>query len=114
MINLFLRKRTPPSSISEIILLMSYVMCSSHANTYGSSSLWTYVYNMTSKIKAIMSLSNPVFHVFKSYVMLFGIHENLCISACLVLRKICIYMSPIHPVSGLTKVIKFMQTHDKS
>lgn len=69
MINLFLIKHTPPTSISEIILIMSYFMCSSHAYAYGSSSLWTYVYDLTSKLEAIMSLSNPVFHVFKRYVM---------------------------------------------
>lgn len=93
MINLFLLKHTPSTSISEIILLMSYVICSSHANVYRLSSLWTYVFDLTSKLEVIMSLSIPVFHVFNPYVVLFVIHENLCLTACLVLRNMFLYVT---------------------
>ncbi|PHT39947.1 hypothetical protein CQW23_18801 [Capsicum baccatum] len=61
MINLFLLKHTPPNSMSEIILLMSYVICSSHAYAYDSSTRLTYIHDLTSKLEAIMFHSNPVF-----------------------------------------------------
>ncbi|KAF3684710.1 putative disease resistance protein-like [Capsicum annuum] len=61
MINLFLLKHTPPNSMSEIILLMSYVIYSSHAYAYDSSTRLTYIHDLTSKLEAIMFHSNPVF-----------------------------------------------------
>ena len=68
MINQFLFKQAPPTSI-----WMDFYQCliySCLAYAYGLSSLCNSCHVLTSKLEEIMSLSDRIFQVFQIYVML--------------------------------------------